>query len=195
TVMFTGGSQFAFIGVVGGGGSAFGAALASVLLGVRNTLYGLVLAPSLPRGGIRGLVRAHLTIDESAALAAGGTTDEEKRTGFWNLFSLVGALAGQHVADPGAWGLDAAAAAAFIALQWPRLRSGEAIAVAVAAAFVALVTTPSLPSGLPVLAAALVAVLAGLLPTRRSPVHHGATDERGAQGAANRSSRRGEEER
>lgn len=205
TVMFTGGSQFAFIGVVGGGGSAFGAALASVLLGVRNTLYGLILAPSLPRGGIRGLVRAHLTIDESAALAAGGTTDEEKRTGFWaagawvyvfwNLFSLVGALAGQHVADPGAWGLDAAAAAAFIALLWPRLRSGEAIAVAVAAAFVALVTTPSLPSGLPVLAAALVAVLAGLLPTRRRPVHHGATDERGAQGAANRSSRRGEEER
>src|SRR5699024_1881182 len=44
TVMFAGGSQFAFIGVVGGGGSAFGAALASVLLGVINTLYGLILA-------------------------------------------------------------------------------------------------------------------------------------------------------
>lgn len=204
-VMFTGGSQFAFIGVVGGGGSAFGAALASVLLGVRNTLYGLILAPSLPRGGFRGLARAQLTIDESAALAAGGTTDEEKRTGFWaagvwvyvfwNLFSLVGALAGRHVADPGAWGLDAAAAGAFIALLWPRLRSGETIAVAVAAAFVALVTTPSLPSGLPVLAAALVAVLAGLLPWRRGPVHHGATDEGNMQGAAGRSSRRGEEER
>src|SRR5699024_12378562 len=110
--------------------------------------YGLILAPSLPRGGIRGLVRAHLTIDESAALAAGGTTDEEKRTGvwaagawvyvLWNLFSLAGALAGQHVADPRAWGLDAAAAAAFIALLWPRLRSGEAISGAVAAGFVAL---------------------------------------------------------
>ncbi|MDN5901337.1 MAG: AzlC family ABC transporter permease [Brachybacterium sp.] len=181
-VMFTGGSQFAFIGVVGGGGSALGAALASVLLGVRNTLYGLILAPSLPRGGIRGIARAHLTIDESAALAAGGTTTAQKRAGFWaagvwvyvfwNLFSLAGALAGQHVADPGAWGLDAAAAAAFIALLWPRLRSGQAVAVAVAAAFVALVTTPALPAGLPVLAAALVAVVAGLLASQRGPVHH-----------------------
>src|SRR5699024_10201638 len=114
---------------------------------------------------------------------------------FWNLFSLVDALAGQHVADPGAWGLDAAAAAAFIALLWPRLRSGEAIAVAVAAAFVALVTTPSLPSGLPVRAAAPVAALAGLLPLRRSPVHLGAAGARGAQGAASRAGRGGEEER
>ncbi|WP_114855275.1 AzlC family ABC transporter permease [Brachybacterium sp. YJGR34] len=178
-VMFTGGSQFAFIGVVGGGGSAVGAALASVLLGVRNTLYGLILAPSLPRGGARGLVRAHLTIDESAALAASGTTVAQKRAGFWsagvwvyvfwNLFSLVGALAGQYVADPAAWGLDAAAAAAFLALLWPRLRSLETAAIAVAAAFVALVTTPSLPPGLPVLAAALVAVVAGVLPARWRP--------------------------
>ena len=85
---------------------------------------------------------------------------------FWNLFSLLGALAGQFVSDPAAWGLDAAAAAAFLALLWPRLRSGEAIAVAVAAAFVALLATPVLPSGLPVLAAALVAVAAGLWPRR-----------------------------
>ncbi|GAA1315309.1 AzlC family ABC transporter permease [Brachybacterium tyrofermentans] len=177
-VMFTGGSQFAFIGVIGGGGSALGAALASVLLGVRNTLYGLILARSLPRHGGKGLARVQLTIDESAALAASGSDERERRAGFWaagvwvyvfwNLFSLVGAVAGQFVADPRAWGLDAAAAAAFLALLWPRLRSADAVAIAVAAAFIALVTTPSLPPGLPVLAAALVAVLAGLLPARRS---------------------------
>lgn len=175
-VMFTGGSQFAFIGVVGGGGSALGAALAAALLGVRNTLYGLILAPSLPRTGWRSVLRAHLTIDESAALAAGGRDEAEKRAGFWaagvwvfvfwNLFSLVGALAGQFVADPAAWGLDAAAAAAFLALLWPRLRSRDAVAIAVAAAFVALLTTPVLPAGLPVLAAALVAVVVGVLPRR-----------------------------
>jgi len=177
-VMFTGGSQFAFVGVVGGGGSALGAALASLLLGIRNTLYGVILAPSLPRGGVKGAARAQLTIDESAALAASGTDDAERRAGFWsagvwvyvfwNLFTLAGALAGQHIADAAAWGLDAAAAGAFIALLWPRLRSGEAVAIAGVAAFVALVTTPVLPAGLPVLAAALVAVAAGLLPSGRS---------------------------
>lgn len=171
-VMFTGGSQFAFVGVVGGGGSAIGAALAALLLGVRNTLYGLVLTRDLPRGGLRGLARAQLTIDESAAAAATGRTPAGVRAGFWaagiavyvfwNLFTLVGAFAGQHIADPGAWGLDAAAAAAFLALLWPRLRRREAVAIAVAAAFVALLTTPVLPAGLPVLAAALVAVAAGM---------------------------------
>ena len=178
-VMFTGGSQFAFVGVVGGGGSAIGAGLAALLLGVRNTLYGLVLARVLPRRGLRGLAAAQLTIDESAAAAATGTSPAVKRAGFWaagiavyvfwNLFTLVGALAGQHIADPGAWGLDAAAAAAFLALLWPRLRRREAVAIAVAAAFVALLTTPVLPSGLPVLAAALVAVVAGLRTRTRRP--------------------------
>ena len=144
----------------------------ALLLGVRNTLYGLVLTRDLPRGGLRGLARAQLTIDESAAAAATGRTPAGARAGFWaagiavyvfwNLFTLAGAFAGQHIADPGAWGLDAAAAAAFLALLWPRLRRREAVAIAVAAAFVALLTTPVLPSGLPVLAAALVAVAAGM---------------------------------
>ncbi|UQN31285.1 AzlC family ABC transporter permease [Brachybacterium kimchii] len=175
-IMFTGGSQFAFVGVIGGGGSALGAALAAVLLGIRNTLYGLVLAPTLPRGGAKGAARSLLTIDESAAVAATAGPPAAKRAGFWatgiavyvfwNLFSLVGALIGQSVGDPGAWGLDAAAAAAFLGLLWPRLVSKDVVAVAVAAAFIALIATPVLPAGLPVLAAALVAVVAGLLPRR-----------------------------
>lgn len=175
-LLFSGGSQFAFIGVIGGGGSAIGAALAAILLGLRNTLYGLVLAKDLPRGGLVGIVRSLLTIDESAANAASGRTPALRRTGFWsagiavwvlwNLFSLVGALAGRFIAEPSAWGLDAAAAAAFLGLLWPRLVSRDALAIAGAAAFVALVTTPVLPPGMPVLAAALVAVVAGLLPRR-----------------------------
>src|SRR3954449_13254792 len=44
-LMFTGASQFAFIGLIGGGA---GAAIATaLLLGLRNGLYGLRLAPFL----------------------------------------------------------------------------------------------------------------------------------------------------
>lgn len=182
-IMFTGGSQFAFVGVIAGGGAPLNAALASALLGVRNTLYGVILAEQLPRGGAKGAARAHLTIDESAANAMSGTTTAERRAGFWaagvgvyvfwNLFTIVGALIGQWASDPAAWGLDAAAAAAFLGLLWPRLRSGDAVSVAVAAAFVALLTTPMLPPGLPILAAALVAVLAALLPRRSVPPSSG----------------------
>jgi hypothetical protein len=60
------------------------------------------------------------------------------------------------------YGLDAAAAAAFLGLVWPRLKQLQPIAVAVAAAVVAAVLTPWLPPGLPVLAAALVAVIVGI---------------------------------
>jgi predicted branched-subunit amino acid permease len=186
-ILFSGGSQFAFVGVIGGGGSGLGAALASILLGIRNTLYGLTLSPVLGRGGLRGMLRTLVTIDESAAVAASGTTPGQKRAGFWsaglavylfwNLFSLVGAVAGQYIADPSAWGLDAAASAAFLGLLWPRLRDRETVAIAVAAAFVALVTTPALPAGLPVLAAALVAVVAGLLPRRHQPGRTGSGNE------------------
>ena len=66
-LMFTGASQFAFVGLIGGGAvAAVGTAL---LLGARNGLYGLPLAPYLrPRP-----VAAQLLIDESAAMAVGAT--------------------------------------------------------------------------------------------------------------------------
>ena len=44
--------------------------------------------------------------------------------------TLVGALIGDLLGDPQRYGLDAAAAAAFCALLWPRLKNGETRAVA-----------------------------------------------------------------
>ena len=48
-----------------------------------------------------------------------------------------------------------------LGLLWPRLRSGDAWALAVTAALVTLVALPLLPSGIPILVAALVAGLWG----------------------------------
>ena len=64
--------------------------------------------------------------------------------------------------------LDAAAAAAFVALLWPRLRSRDATATAVLAAFVAVLSAPLAPAGIPVLLAAGAAVVVGL----RHPGRH-----------------------
>ena len=44
---FTGGSQFALIGVLAAGGSAVTGTLTALLLGARNSLYALRLAPTL----------------------------------------------------------------------------------------------------------------------------------------------------
>ena len=165
-LMFTGASQFAFVGLIGGGPvAAVGTAL---LLGARNGLYGLRLAPFVrPRP-----LAAQFVIDESAAMAVGRPTAAETRLGFWstglavfafwNAATLVGALAGTALSDPRALGLDAAAPAAFLALLAPRLRDAEPRAVAALATVAALVSVPFVPAGVPVLVAAAVAAVAAL---------------------------------
>ena len=172
-LMFTGGSQFAFIGVLSAGGiAALPSAIASaVLLGVRNVAYGMRMSPIIGYGFLRRAAAAQVTIDESTAVAISQSTPPLRRLGFWvtglgvfigwNLTTLLGALLGDVLGDPKAWGLDAAAAAAFLALLWPRLKQRQAIAVGVAAAVIAASFTPFVMPGLPVLIAAVVAIVVG----------------------------------
>jgi len=178
-LLFSGGSQFAFVGVVAGGGAGSAAASAAALLGIRNAVYGMQLNALLHPRGWRRLVAAHVTIDESLATSTGQTDPVEQRRGFWvagvgvfvlwNLFTLVGALAGDAMGDPRDWGLDGAAVAAFLALLWPRLRSRDAAAVAVACAVVTVVAVPFVPPGVPILVAAVVAAALGWRGARERP--------------------------
>jgi 4-azaleucine resistance transporter AzlC len=180
-LMFTGGSQFALIGVLIAGGGAVSAVATSVLLGVRNAFYGLSMAPVLRVHGAQRLVAAQLTIDESTAMAVSRSTEHDDgrasrfafwATGlsvfvFWNLATLLGALGAHALGDPKRLGLDAAIPAGFIALVWPRLRDARAWTIGLAAAGMALVLTPFLQPGVPVLLTATVAVVAGVLEVRR----------------------------
>ncbi|NEM90341.1 AzlC family ABC transporter permease [Galbitalea soli] len=172
-LMFSGGSQFALIGVLATGGASAGvAAIAgAALLGLRNGLYAIRMSPIIGGPLARRLAAAHFTIDESTAVATAQSTPAAQRAGFWytgillfvgwNIATLVGALIGNLLGDVRQYGLDAAAAAAFVGLLWPRLRRRQPIIVAAAAAVIAAVLTPSLPAGVPILVAALVAVVVG----------------------------------
>ena len=170
---FTGASQFALVGVIASGGNPAFAALSALLLGTRNTLYGLKVAPMLGyRGSQRGLA-AHLLIDESTAMTVTRTSPEHARAGFWatgiavfslwNLSTLIGALAGDALGDPRTYGLDAAVGGAFLALLWPRLATASNRVAAVLAVALALTLVPLTPAGVPVLAAAVVAIGMALL--------------------------------
>jgi predicted branched-subunit amino acid permease len=175
-LMFTGASQFALAGVLGAGGSPVSGALTALLLGTRNTLYGLRLAPLLGYRGWRRVVAAHVLIDESTAMAVAREDRSLARTGFWttggtifvlwNLTTLLGAVAGEQLGDPRDLGLDAAVGAAFLALLWPRLSSPVARLTAALAAVVAAGAVSVTPAGVPVLVAAGVAVLVGALAPR-----------------------------
>ncbi|UVJ39925.1 AzlC family ABC transporter permease [Arthrobacter sp. CJ23] len=170
-LLFSGGSQFAFIGVVAGGGSGVAAMTASALLGLRNGIYGMQINAMLQPRGWRRYAAAQLTIDESTATASGQSDQDEQRRGFWtagigifllwNLFTAVGALAGDAMGDPKQWGLDGAAVAAFLGLLWPRLKGREPWAIAAACALATVLAVPFVPSGVPILVAALVAGVIG----------------------------------
>ena len=190
-LLFSGGSQFAFVGVLAAGPAGAAAAIAtSTLLAVRNALYGLQVSRMLGLRGVRRAAAAQVTIDESTAVAVAQPGPAAARVGFWttgvgiylawNLMTFVGALAGDAMGDPRRYGLDAAAAAAFCALLWPRLKSRDAFAIAAVAAVTAVLVAPHAPAGVPVLVAACTALLAGL--SRRA--HHDPRPPHQWEGAA-----------
>lgn len=175
--MFTGASQFATVVTVGAGGTLVAAVATALLLGLRNGLYALSLAHDLAPRGWRRPVVAQLTIDESTAMAVSNAADRSAMryaflaTGLsvfvlWNLGTAIGALSANLLGDPRTYGLDAAAAAAFLALLWPRLDNRETRVVAVVAGTATLILLPLVAPGIPVLASAVVAIGAGLWPRR-----------------------------
>ena len=171
---FSGASQFAVIGVIGAGGGALSGIATASLLGIRNGLYGVLMAPILKVSGFKRVIAAQITIDESTgvSLSQEARGESAMREGFWltgfgvfifwNLFTLAGALGAKAMGDPSAWGLDAAVPAAFLGLVWPRLKNSSDKLLALIAAAFAIATTPFLPAGLPIIGTALIAVIAGL---------------------------------
>lgn len=172
-LMFTGASQFALIAVVASGGSALVAIATSTLVGTRNAFYAVAMAPVLEARGLRRLVAAQATIDESTGMAARYEKDRDSaRLAFWstaaaiyvlwNLGTLIGSLGAGMLEDPDVLGLDAAAPAAFLALVWPRLTSWPMRAVAIVSLVSAVALSPFIGAGLPVLMGGAAGIAVGL---------------------------------
>lgn len=186
-LVFTGASQFALVGVVAAGGAPLSGTATALLLGSRNTLYGLRVGPLVGWTGWRRAAAAHLVIDESTAMSVSRASAAAARLGFlstglsvlvlWNLATLGGAVAGTQLGDPRTYGLDAAVAAAFLALLWPRLTDRRNQLVAVLGGAVALGLVPVSAAGVPVLASGAVALLAGVLSRRPDPTELPARDD------------------
>jgi len=173
TLVLAGASEFLFIGLVAAGGNPIAAALAGLLVNARHLPYGLALPDVTGRGrGWRRMLGAHVMNDESVVFALAQEDLPRKRAAYWacGLGVLIcwpagaalGALAGSFLRDTSAFGLDATFPAVILALIVPALRDRVTAAAALVGAVIALVATPFLPAGLPVLLAlAGVGVLAG----------------------------------
>jgi len=171
-LVFTGASQFAFVGVLAAGGGALAAVGPAVMLALRNAAYGLSLAPILAGRLRKRALAAQFVIDETTAMARAQDDAVTARRAFlltgisvwlcWSAGTVGGALLGGALGDPRALGLDAMFPAAFLALLAPQLRRAGAPAAAVAGAAIAVVVLPFAPAGVPVIAA-LAGVVPGLL--------------------------------
>ena len=170
-LLFSGASQFAVVGIMGAGGAAISAIATATLLGFRNTLYGLQMAPILKVKGFKRVFAAQITIDESTAVATLQDNDQDRKRGFyltgigvylfWNLFTFLGALGASAIGDPSVWGLDAAVPAAFLGLIWPRLKNKVQFLVSAIAIAWALLLTPVTPAGIPIITTVVLAIIFG----------------------------------
>jgi predicted branched-subunit amino acid permease len=170
-LLFSGASQFAVVGIMGAGGSAISAIATATLLGFRNALYGLQMAPILKVTGLKRILSAQITIDESTAVSTLQENDVDRKRGFyltgigvyvfWNLFTYLGALGASAIGDPAVWGLDAAVPAAFCGLVWPRLKDKKQFLISALAIVLALSLTPMTAAGIPIITTVLLAVIFG----------------------------------
>ena len=170
-LLFSGASQFAVVGIMGAGGSAISAIATATLLGFRNALYGLQMAPILKVTGLKRILSAQITIDESTAVSTLQENDVDRKRGFyltgigvyvfWNLFTYLGALGASAIGDPAVWGLDAAVPAAFCGLVWPRLKDKKQFLISALAIVLALSLTPITAAGIPIITTVLLADIFG----------------------------------
>jgi 4-azaleucine resistance transporter AzlC len=175
-LVFTGASQFTAVAIVSSGGSPLAAVAGALMVGARNAAYGFAMAPLLRGGTLQRALKAQLVLDESTAFASAQAEPRDAEGAFltvglsvfmfWNLGTLIGALAGTSIGAPETFGLDMAITSAFVSLVVPHLRRSAPRAAAAAGAAVALALVPTAPAGLPVLGAAAGA-LAGAWVQRR----------------------------
>ncbi len=169
-LVFTGASQFSAVSVVATGGSTAAALGGAMLLAARNGVYGLAMSRIIGGSFATRLLAAHLTIDESTAMATARPDIRAQRAAFWitgisvfvfwNLGTLVGALAGSAI-DPQTYGLDAAFPAGFVAMVAPHLRHRLGLLAGLLGGTICLVLIPFTPVGVPILCSS-AAILLGI---------------------------------
>jgi len=164
---FAGAAQFAAISVLHDGGTVAAAVAAAVLLNARYLAISLAVAPAFDGSRLRRLFESQLIVDESWAVSQVGRGRIDKRMllgagltlyPFWVGGTVIGALAGNVLADPEALGFDGALPALFLALLMMQLVDRRAKIAAVAGGAIALVLIPFTPAGVPVIAAGAVSL-------------------------------------
>jgi len=163
---FAGSAQVAAVSVLGAGGGVAAAVVAALLLNARYAPIGISIGRAFRGGPLRRFAEAQLVVDESWALAGGGTPRFDRRrllgAGMtlwvgWVGGTALGALLGHAAGNPASFGLDGAFAALFVALVAGQLRGRSPVTAALIGASIAAVLIPVTAPGVPIIAATAAA--------------------------------------
>lgn len=167
--VFAGAAQFGSTAVLASGGSPAAAILAGLMLNARFLPMGVAVASTFTGGPLARALQGQTIVDASWAAAhlGGGRFDRKILIGTtipqypcWVIGTAIGALWANKLGDPKDFGLDAVFSAFFLGLLLEEaLASGLARSVAITGAVTALLLTPLLPAGLPILLASAAALL------------------------------------
>ena len=166
-VVFAGSAQFTAVSILAGGGGVAAAIAAAGLMISRFLAMGIALAPSLPGGPAKRAAQGQPVVDASWAMASQGDGSFDRWQLFgstapqyvtWALGTVTGALLGSGV-DIEGLGLDAIYPTFFLALLLAELKDRRARGVALAGAVIAFALVPVAPPGVPILAAAIAALV------------------------------------
>lgn len=170
-------SELLFVGVIAAGGLPWVAVAASLLMNLRNVVYGFSASAFLPRPRLPRYLSTHLINDESVAFALAQPQPARRLNAFrvvgvailvaWPLGAAIGVLVGYVVPDPSRLGLDAAFPAIFVAILLETIKRST-VAPALAGATIAAAATPVVAPGV-----APVLGLVGLLTLVRKRGHRG----------------------
>ncbi|MGH3367625.1 MAG: AzlC family ABC transporter permease [Nocardioidaceae bacterium] len=170
TVVFAGSAQFTAVGILATGGGAATATAAGLLVNGRFLAMGAAVTPALSGGWLSRALQGQAVVDASFAIAGDGAGRFNRHRLFgatavqavgWVGGTALGATMGSSLPDPKVLGLDVLFPAFYLALLWPELRGRRSVVAAVAGGTTALVLIPVAPAGIPVLVAALPAIVVG----------------------------------
>jgi predicted branched-subunit amino acid permease len=168
-LVFAGAAQFGATAVLASGGGPLTAILTGLMLNARFIPMGVAAAGALRGGPFMRALQGQTLVDASWAAAhmGGGRFDRHILIGAtipqypaWVLGTVIGAVGADKLGDPKAVGLDAVFPAFFLALLVSEATTSRAgRAAALSGALIALLLTPVLPPGLPILLASAGALI------------------------------------
>jgi 4-azaleucine resistance transporter AzlC len=177
-LVFAGASQFSAAGSFAAGAGGLTIVFTAFLLNVRHLLYGLSLGREIQLSRWQRVVGAYFLTDEAyGVVMASGERSFAFLLGCemslfvsWNVFTLVGALAGSVISDPAKLGVDFIFPLSFTALIVPLLRSKNDVIVAGISGTLAILFSKILPGGFSIFATGVIGSLLGAWLTRSEPL-------------------------